>query len=73
MNHPKAVRLRELLQAQPFRPFAIRLIDGTVFSIPHEDFLSVTKSGNVIYDDGDRVYKTINVTLIGVIEEKVTA
>lgn len=73
MNHPIASRLRELLQAHPFHPFSIRLVDGSTYGVPHEDFLSVTKSGNVIFDDGDKVYKTINVTLISVIDEKVTA
>jgi hypothetical protein len=73
MNHPIAARLRELLQAHPFQPFAIRLVDGSTYSVPHEDFLSVTKSGNVIYDDGEKTYKTINVMLIAVIDEKVTA
>ncbi len=73
MNHPIAARLRELLHAQPFHAFGIKLVDGSSFAIPHEDFLSVTKSGNVIFDDGEKTYKTINVTLITVIDEKVAA
>jgi len=52
MNHPLAARLLELLKAHPFQPFSIRLVDGSVYSVPYEDFLSVTKSGNVVFDDG---------------------
>ena len=73
MNLPITVRLRELLHTNPFHPFAIRLVDGATYAIPHEDFLSVTKSGNVIFDDGEKTYKTINAALIAEIDEKTAA
>ena len=65
---PIAVRLRELLHLQPFRPFTIVLVDGFKVKIPHEDFLAVTKSGVVIYDDGERM-KTINPLVVSRIDE----
>ena len=70
MNHSIASRLRDLLHTSPFRPFEIRMVDGSRYLVPHEDFLNVTRSGSVIYDDGNSVYKTLNVTLISEIDEK---
>lgn len=69
MNHPIAIRLREKLRQQPFRPFRIRLVDGTRYEIPHEDFMGITRSGAVTYDDGEGAYRTLNVTLILEIED----
>jgi hypothetical protein len=72
MNHPIITRLRDLLHAQPFHPFTIHLINGTKYSVPHEDFLFLGKSGNVIYDDGEHI-KSINATIVAEIDEKVSA
>jgi hypothetical protein len=32
-------RIRELLQASPFRPFVIRMADGREYRIDHPDFV----------------------------------
>ena len=72
MNHPIIIRLRELIHAQPFHPFTIKMLNGTAYNVPHEDFLFVGKSGNVIFDDGDHI-KSINATVVAEIDEKVTA
>ncbi len=45
--------LRGLLQAQPFRPFTILMVDGEKIRVPHEDFLTVTRQGDVLFQ-GDR-------------------
>lgn len=42
--------LRQALHAQPFRVFAIRLVDGREFSIPHPDFVAVSPRTVVVID-----------------------
>ena len=73
MNHPIANRLRELVHQQPFEPFTIKMVDGAKYHVPHEDFVAVTRSGRVFYDDGEKVFKTLNVTLISEIDENAHA
>jgi hypothetical protein len=34
-------RIRDLMHSQPFQPFHVKLVDGTVFPIKHPDFISV--------------------------------
>jgi hypothetical protein len=48
-------QLRAALHSTPFRPFVIRMADGRTFSIPHQDFLSVSPGGRtvVIYHPDD--------------------
>ncbi len=33
--------VREALKHQPFRPFSLRLVDGTVYDVNHPDYLSI--------------------------------
>jgi hypothetical protein len=68
--NPILARLRDLLHAQPFAPFTIKLIDGAVYEVPHEDFLTISKSGHVLFDDGASVFKTLNPLLISEINEQ---
>jgi hypothetical protein len=72
MNHPIIMRLRELVHAQPFHPFTISLLNGVKYPVPHEDFLFVGRSGNAVYDDGERI-KSINATVVAEIEENAHA
>lgn len=72
MNHPIIIRLRELIHAQPFQPFSITMLNGVKYTVPHEDFLFVGRSGNVIFDDGEHI-KSINATVVAEIDEKVAA
>ena len=39
-----AIQIRTLLEAKPFRPFRIRMSDGTHRDITHHDMAWVTKS-----------------------------
>jgi hypothetical protein len=64
MNHPMTIRLRDLIRRNPFHPFDVKMVDGQIYHVPHEDFLTVTRSGMVFYDDGETIHKTLNVTLI---------
>jgi hypothetical protein len=36
-----AESIREAKHAEPFRPFSIRLVDGTVYDVKHPDYISV--------------------------------
>jgi hypothetical protein len=36
-----AESIRQAMRAQPFRPFALRLVDGTVYEIRHPDWLTL--------------------------------
>jgi hypothetical protein len=40
--------LRNMLRAQPFRPFDIRLADGRSISVNHPEFVGETPSGRII-------------------------
>jgi hypothetical protein len=41
---PTADRLRGAMHAQPFQPFDIKLVDGTIYTIKHPEYLSVPPS-----------------------------
>ena len=68
LKFPFVDEIRELLHAAPFQPFALRLHDGKTLRVTNPDFLSVTMSGWVIWDDG-RGYRHLNPTLIASIDE----
>jgi hypothetical protein len=34
-------QIRRAMHAQPFRPFSLRLVDGTSFVVEHPDFIAV--------------------------------
>jgi hypothetical protein len=36
-----ADRIREARDAQPFRPFTLKMVDGTTYQVTHPDFLFV--------------------------------
>jgi hypothetical protein len=40
----KISEIREVLRAQPFRPFTVHLADGREFPIEHVDFLLISRS-----------------------------
>lgn len=41
-------QLRKIHQAQPFRPFTLRLADGNEYAVKHPEFLSFSVSGRTI-------------------------
>lgn len=43
------------LDAQPFQPFALRLTDGRLISVPHPDFIVLSQGGRtaVIMGEGE--------------------
>jgi hypothetical protein len=42
--------LRELLAADPFRPFVVCLTDGRKLRVDHPDFLLITPSGRLVWE-----------------------
>jgi hypothetical protein len=45
--------VRELLHAQPFRPFTIHVADGSHLKVNHEDFVALSPTGRsmIVYRD----------------------
>jgi hypothetical protein len=55
-------RIRELLNATPFRPFIIRMADGTAHRIDHPDFvLASSDAPQVVLEaaNGDMTYLSV--------------
>ncbi|MDQ3439149.1 MAG: hypothetical protein M3478_02225 [Planctomycetota bacterium] len=46
-------QLKNVLHAQPFRPFTIRMGDGRAFFVRHQDFMSRSPSGRMVIVHGD--------------------
>jgi hypothetical protein len=48
-------QLKNIVGAQPFRPFTIHMGDGRVFLVKHRDFISHSPSGRtvIVYGDND--------------------
>jgi hypothetical protein len=67
--------IKQQLEANPFRPFTLRLTDGRTCEVPAPDFASLSPSGRtlVVYTlDGDGV-RLLNVALITEIESRAAA
>lgn len=41
-------RIKELLDAEPFRPFRIRMADGRAIPVRHREFLASSPTGRTI-------------------------
>ena len=42
-------KVRELIHAEPFVPFSIRLADGRTIPVVHSDFVSSSPTGRVLH------------------------
>jgi hypothetical protein len=50
-----ANQIREVVRAQPFRPFIIHLANGRTFDVPHPEFVAVARGRELLFiadDDG---------------------
>lgn len=58
-------RIRELLHAAPFVPFAVQLANGRTFPVPHPDFVSISPTGRtmVIHTEDDHL-EIVDVMLV---------
>lgn len=54
-----AEQLTNVLHAQPFSLFTIRMADGRSFFVKHRDFISRSKSGRTLIVHGDNESFTI--------------
>lgn len=68
-----AERIRDALHSQPFRPFDVKLVDGTTYTIRHPDWISVPPVKRprdiTIYEVGDNgnedyTVRWININLV---------
>jgi hypothetical protein len=58
-------QLKAAHHANPFRPFTIRLADGSSVLVPHRDFLSHSPSGRtVIVCHEDETFSILDLLLI---------
>ena len=59
-------RIRELYNAQPFRPFIIHLADGRAIPVHHREFMMSVPSGRTIFvaqpDDSVNIIDLLLVT-----------
>lgn len=60
--------IKELANKQPFKPFSLRLVDGTVYQVPGRDCISLSISGATIilsfWDETDPTHHTEILKLI---------
>ncbi len=58
-------QLRNMHQVQPFRPFTIRMADGTSCHVPHSEFLSQSPGGrSIIVHHPDDTFSVIDLLLV---------
>jgi hypothetical protein len=57
--------IRRALRMQPFRPFSLKMVDGTVYTVQHHDWLSIPPVRRpreityyVVTDPGTEEYET---------------
>ncbi len=58
--------VRSLLHASPFQPFTIHLADGSIFDVPHSDFIALPTAGRRIvgYAPDARSHTVIDLLLV---------
>lgn len=61
--------LQNTLHAQPFKPFSLRLTDGTLVPVPHPDFMVVSQGGRtaVVMTEGEN-FSIVDLGLVTTIE-----
>ena len=58
-------QLHNMHQARPFRPFTIRMADGTSYHVPHSEFLSQSPSGRtIIIHHPDDIFSVVDLLLV---------
>jgi len=57
------------LHAQPFKPFALRLTDGSLVFVPHPEFMVVSQGGRtaVVNTEGEK-FSIVDLALVTAIE-----
>lgn len=58
-------QLNNVLHAQPFRPFTVRIGDGRTFPVEHRDFVSRSRSGRTVIVHGpDESFSILDLLLM---------
>jgi hypothetical protein len=61
--------LRDVVKAQPFKPFRLHMGDGRALDVPHPDFVAIHPSGRVAIVFGPRdQFEIVDVLLVTSIE-----
>jgi hypothetical protein len=66
--------IREALHTVPFVPFALQVVGGKKYAVPHPDFVAVSPTGRtlVLYTEGDRS-TVIDIALVSQLERQTSA
>lgn len=61
--------INRTVQTEPFKPFALRLADGTLVPVPHPEFILLTEGGRTaIVATGGEDFKILDLGLVIAIE-----
>ena len=57
------------LHAEPFKPFSLRLTDGSLLPVPHPDFIAVSRGGRtvIVFTEGEN-FSILDLGLVTAIE-----
>jgi hypothetical protein len=66
-------QVKDAVKAAPFRPFAVRLADGSRYEVPSADHVSLSPAGRILVVHADKVAKILDVALITEIETNVVS
>jgi hypothetical protein len=58
-------KIREMYDAQPFRPFIMHLADGREIPVPHREFLALSPTGRTVIVCGpDEAFSIVDLYLV---------
>ena len=59
----------EQLLAEPFKPFSLRLTDGSLISVPHQEFMAISHGGRtaVVFTEAEK-FSIVDLGLVTAIE-----
>ena len=61
--------INERVHAHPFKPFSLRLTDGTLLFVPHPDFIWLSQGGRTaVVSTGGENFKIVDMALVIAIE-----
>ncbi len=65
--------MRETMKAAPFRPFAVRMADGSRYEVQTPDHVSLSPAGRILVIHVDDVAKILDVALVTEIEMRIAS
>jgi hypothetical protein len=66
--------IKDALHTVPFVPFALQVVGGKKYAVPHPDFVAISPTGRtlVLYTEGDRS-TVIDIALVSQLERQSSA